>query len=169
MTGRALVARARRARERAYAPYSAYKVGAAVLVRDGRRGRVVDGCNVENASYGLALCAERVALAAAVAGLADRAKSRAGVAAHLAAIAVAVGEEGDAVPCGACRQFMHELGPDMRVYLTRRGGGFVETTVARLLPGAFGAGDLAAGGRDGARPDSAAGVPTAGRTRRAGV
>ncbi len=145
MTARELVARARAARERAYAPYSGYRVGASVLVREGRRTRAVDGCNVENASYGLAICAERVALTAAVASIGGRARTREAMADRMVAIAIAVREDHDAAACGACRQFMHELGARMTVYLTQAKGGFRTTKVAALLPGAFEAGALSAG------------------------
>lgn len=87
---------ARGARRRAYAPYSQFPVGAAVLTAS---GAVVTGCNAENASYGLSICAERVAIHRAVAQGHRR----------LRAVAVAGGQDG-AMPCGACRQVMHEFG-----------------------------------------------------------
>src|SRR3984957_17854586 len=100
-----LIREARAARDRAYAPYSTFRVGAAVLTRT---GRVFRGCNVENASYGLTLCAERVALALAVAEGCSR-----GDFSHLAVIA---DTEQPVAPCGACRQVMMELGgPDLMV------------------------------------------------------
>ena len=113
-------------RERAYAPYSRYQVGAAVLTDD---GRLVGGCNVENASYGLSNCAERTAIFAAVAQGARQIR------------AVAVATEDGGSPCGACRQVMHEFAPDgaeVPVYLLDRDGAVVqETTVAELLPYGF--------------------------------
>lgn len=117
-----LVQAALAARQRAYAPYSNYWVGAAVLTSD---GTVVVGCNVENASYPATICAERVALTAAVAqGYRD-----------FTAVAVATLNGG--TPCGICRQVMAELGPTMMVYISDAAGNFRTTTVAELLPGAF--------------------------------
>lgn len=105
----ALLQAAERAAENAYAPYSTFRVGAAVLAKD---GRVFTGCNVENASYGLSLCAERAALAHAVA---EGCGEIAGVA--IACLDAAPGPdgqlpEGAAAPCGACRQWLAELAPD---------------------------------------------------------
>lgn len=93
---RELVRAARAARRRAYAPYSRYAVGASVLTGS---GAVIPGCNVENASYGLSLCAERVAIHRAVAEGHRR----------MRAVAVVTGSS-SAMPCGACRQVMHEFG-----------------------------------------------------------
>jgi cytidine deaminase len=122
-----LVAEALAARGRAYAPYSGYSVGAAVLCSD---GAVIPGCNVENASYPATICAERVALAAAVAqGRRD-----------LVAIAVATRDGGS--PCGICRQVMAELGPRMIVFISDEQGRFRETTVDALLPDRFDAASL---------------------------
>jgi cytidine deaminase len=118
-----LLERARAARARAYAPYSGFAVGAALATAS---GRIVEGCNVENASYGLSLCAERVALAAAVAA-GDRA---------FVALAVA-GPDGVATaPCGACRQVLAEFAPDLRIVYALPGG-VAETTLGALLPAAF--------------------------------
>ena len=118
---------ARAARQRAYAPYSRFQVGAVVLTRDGRR---FDGCNVENAAYGLCNCAERTALFAAVA-----AGCRPG---DFAALAVVADTPGPVSPCGACRQVMTELCDDaMPVLLGNLGPHVQETTVAELLPGSF--------------------------------
>jgi cytidine deaminase len=109
-------------RLRAYAPYSHYLVGAAVLAAD---GTVVQGCNVENAAYGSAICAERVALTAAIAlGKRDF-------------IAIAVATKNGGSPCGACRQVMAELGPDMLVYIADEGGHYRTTSVTDLLPDWF--------------------------------
>lgn len=123
-----LVAHALTARQRAYAPYSHYLVGAAVLAED---GTVVLGCNVENAAYPATICAERVALTAAVAQ-GHR---------HFRAIAVATRDGGS--PCGTCRQVMAELGPDMDVFVSDAQGNFRHTTVRALLPESFTGASLA--------------------------
>lgn len=122
-----LLACAREAREHAYVPYSHFRVGAAVLVRD---GRVFAGCNVENASYGLCTCAERTALCAAVA-----AGCRPGDFTRM----VIVGDTGEPIsPCGACRQIMAELGGGaLPVILANLVGTIRETTAGALLPDAF--------------------------------
>lgn len=118
---------ARQAREQAYAPYSHFHVGAALLARDGRR---FGGCNVENAAYGLCNCAERTALFSAIA-----AGCRPG---DFVALAVITDTVEPASPCGACRQVMAELcGPDMPVLLGNLHGPARRTTVAALLPDSF--------------------------------
>jgi cytidine deaminase len=119
----ALLAAARTAREHAYAPYSAVSVGAALLCED---GTIVTACNVENASYGLSLCAERAAVAAAV-GSGKR---------RFATLAIVGPEPGTTPPCGACRQVLHEFAPALRV-LYNDGDGYEVTTLAELLPAAF--------------------------------
>jgi cytidine deaminase len=119
----ALVGAARAAREHAYAPYSEFAVGAALLCAD---GTVVTGCNVENGSYGLTICAERNAVFAAVA----RGQR------HFTAIAVAGPSESVTSPCGACRQVLAEFSHAMRVLYTVPDG-VVTTTVAALLPDRF--------------------------------
>lgn len=117
-----LVEYALEARTRAYAPYSGYLVGAAVLTAD---GQVALGCNVENASYPATICAERVALTSAVAqGLS-------------APVAIAVATKNGGSPCGVCRQVMAELGPEMAVYIADEHGAFRTTSVAELLPDSF--------------------------------
>ena len=119
-----LVAAARAVRRRAHAPYSGFRVGAAVLAG----GHVHAGANVENASYGLTLCAERVAVGAAVAGGARR----------IDAIAIASGTDEPTPPCGACLQTLAEFGgPELPVVLAGSGGAVVETTLGALLPRAF--------------------------------
>jgi cytidine deaminase len=122
-----LLALARSARAMAYAPYSRFLVGAVVQTRDGRQ---FSGCNVENASYGLCLCAERTALFSAVA-----AGCRPG---DFAALAVIADTPDPVSPCGACRQVMAELcDADMPVLLANLGGVTQQTSVAALLPGSF--------------------------------
>lgn len=118
-----LVARAREAMRHAYAPYSEFRVGAAIEAAD---GRVFAGCNVESASYGLTICAERMALGAAVvAGARD-----------LRRIAVTTEVEPPAAPCGACRQLLAEFGLDLEVVAA---GPTTERRwrLAALLPDAF--------------------------------
>lgn len=123
-----LVKHALRARDRAYAPYSNFRVGAALLDED---GRVHYGCNVENASYGPTHCAERTALHRAIADGCRPGTFR--------AIAVAGDTDEPISPCGVCRQVMIELcPPDMPVYRANLKGDIAVTTVAELLPDAFG-------------------------------
>ena len=114
---------AQRAALAAYAPYSNFRVGAALLGAD---GRVYTGCNVENRSYGLTICAERSALASAV-SQGQRA---------FAALAIATPDSADPVgPCGACRQVLSEfMGPEAAVYFCGRRGDPVITTMGALLP-----------------------------------
>jgi len=122
---RRLEAIARDVRRRAWAPYSRFRVGAAVLAGSA----IHRGCNVENASYGLTVCAERNAVAAAVAAGARR----------VDAVAVASGTTPPTPPCGACLQVLAELGrPETAVILLGARGARVETTLGDLLPRAFG-------------------------------
>lgn len=124
-----LVARARAARESAYAPYSGFAVGAAVEARD---GRIFTGCNVENASYGLTICAERVAICKAVSEGARPAR-----------IAVVAATGGPVSPCGACREFIIELGgPEIEVAMANLDGALMVARAAELLPWAFDRRDL---------------------------
>lgn len=119
-----LVNAAKKARGRAYSPYSGVKIGAAVLASD---GTIYTGCNIENASYGLACCAERTAIFKAVSEGARR----------ITAIAVVGESEEFTAPCGACRQVMVEFNPEMKV-LRRGVDGFTgDTTAESLLPGRF--------------------------------
>jgi cytidine deaminase len=134
MTDAELLAEAEAARAAAYAPYSKFQVGAALLADD---GGVQRGCNVENASYPAGICAERTAICAAVASGRRR----------FVAIAVA-GPDGVAItPCGICRQVLSEFSPDgqLRVIARDTAGAIRATPIATLLPGAFGPGELAAG------------------------
>lgn len=124
MSDEELIAAARKARQAAYCPYSRFPVGAALLTRS---GHLFTGVNVENASYGLTICAERVAVGAAV------------TAGERAFAALAVVVKGGGSPCGACRQVLYEFGPDLRILMADEHGTLVrEETTAGLLPGAFG-------------------------------
>ncbi len=120
-----LVQMAREALERAYAPYSGVKVGASVLTE---KGQVFVGANVENASYGLSLCAERAAIAGAVAAE--------GPGMQIRAIAVASDRPGPFSPCGACRQVIFEFGPEALVIFPGETGS-IEAPITELLPRAF--------------------------------
>ena len=118
---------AAKAAEQAYAPYSRFRVGAALLLED---GSVVTGCNVENCSYRLTSCAEQGAIARAVA---ER-----GPGVRLRAVAVANLNGAASMPCGACRQTLAEFGDDGTVVLyPGEGGAPEETTLGELLPHAF--------------------------------
>jgi cytidine deaminase len=124
-----LVAQAMQARERAYAPYSNYQVGAALL---GKSGRVYTGCNVENAVYPLATCAERTAVVKAVSE------------GEREFVALAVATKNGGAPCGSCRQTLREFGEDIAVIIADDSGAYRETTVAKLLPDSFGPEDIVA-------------------------
>lgn len=129
-----LAAIALRARERAYAPYSQFLVGAALRCDD---GSVIEGCNVENASYGLCVCAERNAVGAAV--VAGRRS--------FDAIAIATSSEPPSPPCGMCRQVLAEHASDLVVLLINTKGDRVRTTLKKLFPGTFSAAQLRSGQR----------------------
>lgn len=123
-----LAAQALEAREHSYSPYSNYAVGAALLMPN---GNVVQGCNVENSSYGLTLCAERAAIMAAV----SQGKRK--------FIAIAVATKDGGYPCGACRQVLNEFNPRMVVVIVNEAGEILnKTTLDKLLPSAFGPGNL---------------------------
>ena len=123
----ALVLAAIAAREYAYAPYSGFRVGAAIEVTD---GEIIGGCNIENASYSLCNCAERTAIFTAVAAGWKRGDFK--------RIAVVADTAEPVSPCGACRQVMDELGgPQMIVVLSNLHGNSLKTTVGHLLPGPF--------------------------------
>ena len=117
------------ARSRAYAPYSDFKVGAALLCAS---GAVYLGCNVENSAFPAGICAERGALAAAIAA-GERAFVR---------LVVIAGSDRPVPPCGICRQVIAELAPDVRLLLANLEGATEESTPQMLLPGAFTARDL---------------------------
>lgn len=119
-----LEAAATEARERAYAPYSGFPVGAALLAED---GRIFGGCNVENRSFGLAICAERAALVEAVRQGARRFK----------AVAVITDMSPPAPPCGLCRESLSEFAEDLPVLLLNPQGERRETTLRRLFPEPF--------------------------------
>jgi len=124
-----LVRAALEARKASYSPYSLYAVGAALRTAD---GRVFTGCNVENASYGLSVCAERTAILTAVAAGAR----------EIVAIAVATETSPPAAPCGLCRQMLAEFASDMPIVLVNERGERRETSLAQLLPMGFRAKDL---------------------------
>ena len=134
----ALLARARAVRGQAHAPYSGFKVGAVLEAED---GSLHDGCNVENASYPLTMCAERNALAAAVA--AGRRRFR--------ALALASSGARPVPPCGGCRQALAEFGTDLVVVSEGVGGARREWTLAELIPEPFLSDDA---GRRGEAPGS---------------
>jgi cytidine deaminase len=111
----------------AYAPYSSFRVGAAVLLTD---GTIVTGCNVENASYRLTVCAEQAAIAAAVSLFGPKIRIR--------AIAVANLNNTASQPCGACRQTIQEFSTfETIIFFPTDGGTTAEATIAELLPAAF--------------------------------
>lgn len=122
MTHDELIVSATAARERAYAPYSQFKVGAALL---GKSGRVYNGCNVENAAYGPSMCAERTAIFKAVSE-GEREFEM-----------IAVVTENGVSPCGTCRQVMMEFTPDMTIVIADTQGNVRLTTVRDLLPDGF--------------------------------
>jgi len=125
-----LIAESKKAREQAYVPYSKFPVGAALLAED---GTIYHGCNIENSAYSMTNCAERTAFFKAVS---DGVRS-------FKALAVVADTEGPVSPCGACRQVIAEFcDGSMPVYLTNLNGDVEETTVAKLLPGAFSKEDL---------------------------
>ena len=116
---------ARAAAARAYAPYSKFHVGAAVL---GASGKIYSGCNVENASYGLAICGERNAIFSAV---------NAGEK-SVQAVVIYTPTPVATAPCGACRQVIREFGPNARVISVCDGDGRIDSTLDKLLPESFG-------------------------------
>lgn len=126
-----LLAAARLASERAYVPYSDFPVGAALLLAS---GRVVSGCNVENASYGLTICAERTAVGAMVASASTGADDR-----RILAVAVWAPKSAPCFPCGACRQVLHEFGcADVIVAAPDAPEGVRAYPFEQILPHGFG-------------------------------
>lgn len=111
------------AREKAYAPYSRYRVGAALLTAD---GQIFSGANVENGAYGLTICAEQSAVATAVS------------AGNRQIVGIAICSENACAPCGACRQILSEFGGDMQVWLEDAQGNVTESNLLILLPKQFG-------------------------------
>jgi cytidine deaminase len=120
-----LLRAARKAMMQAYAPYSQFRVGAALLTS---KGKVFAGCNVENASYGLSNCAERTAIFAAIA--------QSGPGLNIRAIAVVNDQGVPCSPCGACRQVIYEFGPDATVFF-QSSKGWKESHITELLPEGF--------------------------------
>ena len=122
-----LINKAINARENAYAPYSKFMVGAAVLTQ---KGNVFTGCNVENASYGGTICAERVAMCKAVSSGERKIK----------AITIVYDENNFASPCGICRQFIYEFGADIEIIMAKLNGEYKIKKISELLPDGFGGG-----------------------------
>jgi cytidine deaminase len=118
-----LIESAVKAKEKAYAPYSNFKVGAALLAS----GKIFTGCNVENASYSLTICAERVAAVSAITAYCKKFEK----------IAVAADGTDFTVPCGACLQFLSEFTKDMEVILVNGEGNSKITTLKKLFPSPF--------------------------------
>ena len=123
-----LLRAAQDASTRAYAPFSKFFVGAAILTSD---GKVFTGCNVENSSYGLTNCAERTAIFTAIAAGADHGKL------NLRAVAVVNRDGVPCAPCGACRQVIYEHGPDAIIIYKGKSGHIEQTPITALLPEGF--------------------------------
>ncbi len=124
MSPEKLILHAQKAREMAYAPYSGFSVGAALLTE---QGSIYTGCNVENSSYGLTVCAERIAVFKAVCAGERQFK----------ALAIFAGTESYCSPCGACRQVLLEFGRETEVYMSNDKGEYKVMTVGDLVPEAF--------------------------------
>jgi len=132
MTSDPLIAAAAAARAKAFAPFSHFQVGAALESLD---GTIVPGCNVESASYGLTICAERAAI---VRGVCDGFRC-------FKRVAVVTDTDIPTSPCGACRQLLWEFAPDAEVLLANLRGDVVKYTVRELIPHAFNSANLANG------------------------
>jgi len=124
-----LIKEAEKARKRAYTPYSKFQVGAAVLCSD---GKIFTGCNIENASFGLTICAERVAMFKAISEGSTK----------FEAIAVIGDTDKPCSPCGACRQVISEFGEDIPLIMANLKGDVQIKKIEELLPEAFGKNDL---------------------------
>jgi cytidine deaminase len=122
MDGAGLLHEAREALRNAHAPYSRFRVGAAALASS---GTVYRGCNIENVSFGLGLCAERVAVFSALAAGAT----------EIVAVAITTERDELVTPCGACREVLATFAPRARIFLADRGGMIREVGTADLLPG----------------------------------
>ena len=130
MEEKELIEKAIEASKKAYAPYSKFQVGASLLAKD---GTCFTGCNVENASFSLTNCAERTALFSAVAK---------GYNQDFTKLVVYVDREDFTAPCGACRQVIHELAPEVEICLVNNQGRVKRLSVGDLLPFSFGSEDL---------------------------
>ena len=129
MEAEKLIKMAIEAREKAYVPYSGFKVGAALLTKE---GKVFTGCNIESASYSPTICAERTAIAKAVSeGYRD-----------IDTIAIVGSLEKLSYPCGVCRQMMREFGEDIKIIVAKSAEEYKEYTIRELLPESFGPEDL---------------------------
>jgi len=120
---------AKKAREKAYTPYSKFKVGAAVLTTD---GKIFTGCNIENASFGLTVCAERVAILKAISEGSYK----------FEAMAIIGDTKRPCSPCGACRQVISEFGEDIKIAMSNLKGDVKIKKISELLPEAFNKNDL---------------------------
>lgn len=129
MEAEKLIKMAIEAREKAYVPYSGFKVGAALLTKE---GKVFTGCNIESASYSPTICAERTAIAKAVSeGYRD-----------IDTIAIVGSLEKISYPCGVCRQMIREFGEDIKIIVAKSAEEYKEYTIGELLPESFGPEDL---------------------------
>mgnify|MGYP001012653947 FL=1 len=129
MNSKDLVELAIKAKENAYVPYSNFRVGAALLTKN---GKVYTGCNIENASYGATNCAERTAIFKAVSE-GER---------EFEAIAINADTDDMTFPCGICRQAIIEFSRDIKLYISNKNGEYKEYSIGELLPGAFTSDDL---------------------------
>ena len=121
-----LLRAAKSAMKNAYAPYSHFRVGAAILTA---KGEIFSGCNVENASYGMTICAERTAIFSAVA--------KSGPQLDIVAVAVVNDQGVPCSPCGACRQVIYEFGPKAAIYFLSKKNTWEEAAITDLLPEGF--------------------------------